>query len=190
MRVARPRLVGEHSGVTGFPDGFSVRRATAADLGDFGRFSRQTFVETYREFHSAEKMARHVAERLDDGTLAAELSDPARIVLMLTHGDAWAGYAVLRRDEAPPEVVARRPVEVERFYVDAQWHGQRLAAPLMTAALDAARQGEHDVAWLGVWERNPRAIRFYEKQGFRIVGHHIYLFDGHPENDHLMSIGL
>ena len=135
-------------------------------------------------------MARHVAERLNDRRLAEELADPARTVLALAFGTEWAACAMLRRDQQPDDVVAVRPVEIERFYVDHDWHGRGLAAPLMAATLDAARELGHDVAWLAVWEQNPRAVRFYEKQGFRVVGRHVYLFDGTTEDDHLMAIEL
>ena len=167
-----------------------MRRATTADLGPFAEFSRRTFVATYGPFQAPERMARHVAERLNDLRLGEELADPERTVLVLARGDNWAACAMLRRDHSPAEVVAVRPVEIERFYVDPDWHGRGLAAPLMAATLEAARQKNHDVAWLAVWERNARAIRFYEKQGFRIAGHHTYVFDGDPEDDHLMVLAL
>ncbi len=174
----------------GFPSGFDLRRATVADLAAFGEFSRRTFSGTYGPFQVPERMARHLDERLNDRLLGEELADSARTVLALAFGDEWAAYAMLRRDQHPDDVVAVRPVEIERFYVDPAWHGQGLAAPLMAATLAAARQDGHDVAWLGVWERNPRAIRFYERQGFRIAGRHTYVFDGTPEDDHLMAIVL
>jgi len=172
------------------PPGSSLRRATAADLASFCEFSRRTFVDTYGPFHAPERLARHVAERLNDQRVGEELADPARTVLALVQGDAWIAYAMLRSGERPPEVEAERPVEVERFYVGRAWHGRGLAAPLMAATLAAAREKGHDVAWLGVWEQNPRAVRFYEKAGFRIVGRHHYVFDGTPEDDHLMARAL
>lgn len=176
--------------MNGFPPGVSLRRATSADLASFCEFSRRTFVRTYGEFHAPERMARHVAERLNDQRLGDELTDPARAVLAVVQEEAWIAYAMLRGGDGPPEVPAGRPVEVERFYVGHDWHGRGLAAPLMEATLDAARENGHDVAWLGVWEQNPRAIRFYEKAGFRIVGRHHYVFDGVVEDDHLMACAL
>lgn len=173
-----------------FPPGFTLRRATPADLVPFGEFSRRTFRATYGPFQTPERMARHLDERMNDRLLAKELADPARTVLVLTHDGDWAGYAQLRGGDSPPGLSAVRPVEIERFYVAHAWHGRGLAAPLMATTLDAAREMGHDVAWLAVWEENPRAVRFYEKQGFRIAGRHIYLFAGTPEDDHLMVMEL
>ena len=60
----------------------------------------------------------------------------------------------------------------------------------MAAALDAARAQGHDAAWLSVWQQNARAVRFYEKQGFRVGGRIQYVFDGTPEDDYLMIRSL
>ncbi|MHB1311726.1 MAG: GNAT family N-acetyltransferase [Gemmatimonadaceae bacterium] len=173
-----------------FPAGFLLRHATAADLPAYGAFVRLTFQATYGPQQEPESLARHVAERLNDDRLQDELHDASRTLLLLESGTSLAGFALLRAWEAPPEVGAANAVEVERFYVGQAWHGRGLAAPLMTAALDVARAAGHDAAWLSVWERNPRAIRFYEKQGFAIVGRHVYYFDGQPEDDHLMVRAL
>lgn len=176
--------------MTDFPPGFVLRQATAADLAAFAEFSRRTFVATYGPLQTPDRMARHVADRFSDQRLREELADPARTVLVLLRGDAWAGYGMLRSGGSSPHVAAARPVEIERFYVGQEWHGQGIAAPLMAAALDRAKLAGHGAAWLSVWERNPRAVRFYEKQGFRIVGRLVYVFDGVPEDDHLMAIVL
>jgi ribosomal protein S18 acetylase RimI-like enzyme len=82
------------------------------------------------------------------------------------------------------------PIEIARFYVHARWHGRGLAAPLMQSALDAIRTAGGDVAWLGVWEQNSRAIQFYHRQGFVAVGRTTYLFDGVPEDDLLLAAAL
>ena len=57
----------------------------------------------------------------------------------------------------------------------------------MDACFARARNGQHDVMWLGVWEHNPRAQRFYEKNGFRIVGRHTFQLGYDPQTDLLMQ---
>jgi GNAT superfamily N-acetyltransferase len=176
--------------VHGLPHGCALLRAGPADLVPYGAISRQTFSDTYGATHAAAVVARHVAERFDDAQLRAELADPLRTVLAVMHAGHWVAYAVLRSGSAPVELTGRHPVEMERFYVDRAWHGGGVAAPLMAAGLDAARQQGCEVAWLGVWEQNSRAIRFYTRCGFADVGRTTYLFDGHAENDVVMATPL
>jgi ribosomal protein S18 acetylase RimI-like enzyme len=57
--------------------------------------------------------------------------------------------------------------------VHADAHGRGVAQALMEHVLGRAAPLDADVAWLGVWERNPRAIAFYRKQGFEAVGEQV-----------------
>jgi ribosomal protein S18 acetylase RimI-like enzyme len=172
------------------PDGFSLRTGTTADVAAYGAFYRSAFAATYGPHHEAEEMQRHLASRFADDILREELESPERTLLLLESQGEVAGIALLRAGAGSLKTPAERPVEVERFYVGTPWQGKGVAAPLMQAALAAARAAGHDVVWLGVWEQNPRAIRFYEKQGFEVVGTHFYVFDGKEEDDLLMAVRL
>ena len=79
-----------------------------------------------------------------------------------------------------------RPVEIYRFYVDRSAHGTGVAAELMIAAIDAARDlgGAH--VWLGVWERNARALAFYAKSGFRDIGVQIFQLGTDRQTDRVL----
>lgn len=100
------------------------------------------------------------------------------------------GYAQLRLGNPPPCVVATSPAEIQRLYVDAPWHGTGVARALMDSLLDAAVAGGADVAWLGVWEQNPRAIAFYTKSGFAVVGDHVFVVGEDPQRDLVLAKGL
>lgn len=166
------------------------RRATPADLAAYAELARRTFSETYRAAHDAGSLARHVAATLNDERLRADLESDTRSVLAVTVGSEWVAYTVLAAGAPPPEVPGERPMEIARFYVASAWHGRGIAAPLMHAVLDEARRQGGDVAWLGAWEHNARALRFYLRQGFEVVGRTTYIFDGQPEDDHLLAIRL
>jgi ribosomal protein S18 acetylase RimI-like enzyme len=172
------------------PPEVALHRASPADLGAYSDISRNTFADTYRASHPAEALARHVASRMNDDALREELADPARHALALTRAGAWLGYALVRHGNRSAVVHGTHPLEIERFYVTRDWQGRGLADSLMNAVLAAARTGGATVAWLGVWEQNSRAVRFYTKCGFAVVGRATYVFDGQAENDLVMSMAL
>jgi ribosomal protein S18 acetylase RimI-like enzyme len=176
--------------VNKFPPNCSLRRATPADLAAYAELARRTFTETYREAHDAVSLARHVAATLSDERVRAELEDEGRTVLAVTVGPEWVGYTVLATGATPPEVPGNQPLEIARFYVESAWHGRGVAAPLMDAVLAEARRQGGDAAWLCVWEHNARALRFYLGRGFELIGRTTYIFDGQPEDDHLLAIRL
>ncbi len=101
-------------------------------------------------------------------------------------GAELVGYAQLRWGAAPPCVLASRPAEIQRIYVDQPWHGKGTAQALMSRVLTAAVQGNADQVWLGVWENNPRAMAFYRKFGFDKVGHHVFQLGDDPQHDWIL----
>ena len=54
---------------------------------------------------------------------------------------------------------------------------------LMQHCLDWAYRKGYKVVWLGVWERNERALRFYEKLGFQRFGFHYFQFGSERQRD-------
>jgi diamine N-acetyltransferase len=70
--------------------------------------------------------------------------------------------------------------------VDASQHGTGLAHHLMAHVLARAEAARAAEVWLGVWERNPRALAFYRKWGFDVVGEHIFKLGEDPQRDLIM----
>ena len=89
-----------------------------------------------------------------------------------------------------PDVDSAHPVELERFYLDHAWHGRGVAASLMEAVIRVASACAGDTLWLGVWERNARAIRFYRKWGFERVGAQTFRLGADLQTDDVMRRAL
>jgi ribosomal protein S18 acetylase RimI-like enzyme len=107
---------------------------------------------------------------------AAEIANPALLTLLcLDDDDTLIAFAQLRGDE------------IARFYVDPEHHGRGVAQTLMDATLAAAREAGVQTIWLGVWEKNPRAIAFYAKCGFRDTGSQPFLVGTDLQTDRIMT---
>jgi ribosomal protein S18 acetylase RimI-like enzyme len=84
-------------------------------------------------------------------------------------------------------VSAEHPSELHRLYVSAEWHGKAIAHQTMSKALTAAAHCGADYIWLGLWEHNPKAIAFYQKYGFKVVGEHVFKMGKDPQPDLVMA---
>jgi diamine N-acetyltransferase len=164
----------------------TVRRGRSDDASALAAFAARTFVEAYPEVDEG-VLRRFAAREMTVEATAAALRDPGVAVHLAFVEDRFAGYATLRRGEPPPPVAARSPVELQRIYVDVPWHGLGVAGLLVATAIEQARTWGGDVLWLGVWERNPRAIRFYEKHGFRPAGSVAFELEGLVQRDLVMA---
>lgn len=163
-----------------------IRRALPEDAPALSALAARLFNETYTGQNRAEDMEAYIAGHFTPAKQAEELADPAFRALLVTVEEELAGYACLRTGPAPPEAPAGIPMEVARFYVDSRWQGKGLAPLLMNACVSEARDSGCDFLWLGVWKENARAIRFYEKQGFRISGTLLFQLGSDLQEDHLM----
>lgn len=169
---------------------FRVRRATVADATAVADFAERTFVETFGAVNTPENMALHVSKSYGVAQQARELADPDCVFILFEDHATIAAYAEVRRAEAPPCVTGDRPVELHRFYVDGPWHGSAVARLLMEEAMRVAREFGARTLWLGVWERNARAIAFYTKCGFRMAGATEFSLGAELQSDRIMVTAL
>ena len=156
-----------------------IRRAVAGDAAMLAAFATRIFIDTFGPDNTAEDMDAYVAKTYGVDKQAREIADPSIITLVAESDGALVAFAQLR--------IERESVEIARFYVDRALHGQGVAQALMQACLDdAARIGMKRV-WLGVWEKNRRAIAFYEKCGFRDIGSQPFLLGSDLQTDRVME---
>lgn len=175
-----------------------VRPATVADAPHLSRLGAATFRDTFEGENSPEDMARYLAEAFTPERQATEIADPVGSVLLAERDGATddtepaelVGYVHLTPGPAPAAVQGPAPLELKRLYVARAWHGRGVAQALMDAALDAARARGARTLWLGVWERNPRAVAFYAKYGFARVGEHTFVLGADPQTDLVLARSL
>lgn len=175
-----------------------IRRGVAADAPMLAALGARTFIETFAADNTADDMAVYVGHAYGVEQQRAELALPDAIFLIAEVGGTAAGYAYLRRAPLPAHITDPAPgapgpaIEIARFYVDAPWHGRGVAHALMQAALDEAAQRGASTMWLGVWERNARAIRFYAKRGFHDIGVQPFKLGSDLQHDRVMAraVGL
>jgi diamine N-acetyltransferase len=163
----------------------TIRLATADDAPALSDLATRTAIDTFATENSAEDMAAFVQATYAPDIQARELADPAITYVIMERDRTMLAYAMLR-ERGSPHVSDPTAIELQRFYVDKSSHGTGLAHRLMADCLErAARRGARSL-WLGVWERNARALRFYEKRGFRSVGMQTFTVGTDVQHDHVM----
>ncbi|HEU4628767.1 MAG TPA: GNAT family N-acetyltransferase [Gemmatimonadaceae bacterium] len=165
----------------------TIRPATPDDAATLSAFARDCFHDAFAADNRAEDMAAYLAATFSPERQAAEIADAATTVLLAHVDGALAGYALLATGAAPPAITGPAPIELRRFYVARPWHGRGVADRLMDAVLDTARARGAATLWLGVWERNPRAIAYYRKRGFVDVGSWAFVLGSDRQTDRVMT---
>lgn len=166
----------------------SIRTAGGDDAGLLAELGRQTFYDAFAAQNNPEDLAAYLQKAYGFRQQLEELTD-ARTTFLIAHiNKEPVGYAKLFRGEAPACLSTQSPpIEIARFYSAKKYIGRGVGPTLMQACLDEAYRGGFQTVWLGVWEKNPRAITFYSKWGFETVGSHIFVVGNDPQTDLLMA---
>jgi diamine N-acetyltransferase len=168
-----------------------IREATAADAALLAAFAAAVFRHTYARSATPVDLEAYIARYLHPQAQATEIVAGDWRTLLAEIDGTLVGYAQLRRGAAPACVrgAVDHPAtarEIRRFYVAPEWHGRGIARELMAECLRTPPP--NTPIWLGVFSGNPRAISFYTKAGFRIVGEMTFLMGSDVQRDHVMQI--
>jgi GNAT superfamily N-acetyltransferase len=166
-----------------------IRHAVPEDAKRLTDLAYTTFWDAFADHpkNAPDDLAHYMRQAFSLEQITAELAEPNSIFLLAEIGGELAGYAKLILDNSEPGITAERPIELNRLYSQQKYLGQGVGQRLMDACFDLAKERRSDTIWLGVWEFNPRAQRFYEKNGFRVVGKHTFLLGADPQTDLLMQ---
>jgi GNAT superfamily N-acetyltransferase len=164
-----------------------LRRASNADAAALADFAAAAFWETYGHVDDPKGIANYVSEHFNRQATSECIGDPATITLLAEVNSELAGYAQLRQSEAPSCVTGPAPLELARLYLGKGFIGQGHGAALMLAVHSEARRLSARTLWLGVYDRNVRAVRFYEHFGFVKIGDKEFWLGDQVYIDHIYS---
>ena len=167
-----------------------IRHALERDATLLSDLAQKTYIDTFGATNRAGDIEMYASHTYSPAIQLGELRDERKLYLIAEVDDVAAGFAMLGSSESPSCAALEKPIELFRFYVDHAWHGKGIAQALMKACEDETRALGGATLWLGVWENNPRAIRFYEKIGFRDIGSQPYLLGEDMQTDRVMVRSL
>ena len=161
----------------------AIRPATPDDAAALAELGRRTFTDAFGAGNTPEDLAAFLNTTYGEALQREELASPALTYFLAEHDGLPVAFALLRRDRPSPYVDDPSAVEMQRLYVDRDWHGTGLAQALMSHCLHDASIGGAAALFLGVWEQNARALRFYAAQGFEPVGRQVFVVGSDPQTD-------
>ena len=168
-------------------DGITIRAAAAADAAALAEFAERVFDEVFSPGNDEGDMASYLTEAFGPDKQRAEITEPGAIVLLAEDAEgALAGYLHIAASSTPPCVTASA-VELKRLYVDPRRHSRGLGKRLLDEGIARATAAGATRLWLGVWEKNVRAQKFYQREGFTRAGEHIFMLGSDPQTDWIMQ---
>jgi ribosomal protein S18 acetylase RimI-like enzyme len=167
-----------------------IKKVRRNDIDQLQKIGRQTFQETFSEANSDKNMKNYLEEGFSNEKLRAELNDNKSEFYFATLDKDVIGYLKLNFGASQTEIKDNKAVEIERIYVSKEFQGKSVGQLLYDKAIQRAKQQNADSIWLGVWEENSRAIRFYKKNGFVAFDKHIFKLGDEEQTDIMMQLQL
>lgn len=164
-----------------------VSHTSPDDLKALQLIAKETFFETFAEVNTEADMKKYLEENFSDQKIKTELSNPGSGFFIAWEDETAIGYLKVNSGKAQTELQDETSLEIERIYVKNAYHGKKVGQLLYEKAVEIALLQKKVYIWLGVWEKNPKAIRFYEKNGFTAFSKHIFKFGEDEQTDIMMK---
>ena len=165
-----------------------IIKLNITDLENLQKISITTFKETFEEVNTEEDMQKYLDENLSEEKLKSELENPNSEFYFAENDNQILGYLRLNFGNAQTENQGNETLEIERIYVLKEFFPLKIGQVLFEKSLEIAKEKKLKFIWLGVWEENKRAIRFYEKNGFKIFGKHDFVLGNDVQTDLMMKL--
>jgi len=162
-----------------------IRKILPADAPVLSDIARESFYDTFTGTCTEDDMQGFLDTFFSPEKLLEEIrEDGNQFYFAEAEGQPVAFIQFMEDYRSFPMMKKWKSVELKRIYVLSEFHGRSIARLLMEHLFHFAAENSYEVIWLGVWEHNDRAKRFYEKYGFRFSGHtHDFPIGNTPQTD-------
>lgn len=165
----------------------TIKKVTPTDICLLQEIGRQTFTETFAAVNTEENMASYLDENFSPERLATELNNENSEFYFALLDNEVIGYLKLNFGDAQNELMDSDALEIQRIYIKQEFQGKKVGQLLYEKAIETAKQKNTGYVWLGVWEHNTKAIRFYRKNGFVEFDKHIFRLGDDEQTDIMMK---
>ena len=158
------------------------------DLTELKEISRSTFVNAFGVDNNPEDLDLYLNAAFGEETLKKELLDPLSEFYFAKKEGETIGYFKVNLGDAQTDFQEEDAMELERIYVIAEFQNQRIGQKILDEVIEMAIQRKMRYLWLGVWEKNTRAIEFYLRNNFQLSGSHPYMVGNDRQTDKIMKL--
>ncbi len=168
----------------------AIRECMIDDLVILREISYKTYNETFKDWNTPSNMEDYLEKAFSMSKMRDELLNASSKFYFLYVDEKLAGYLKLNEGLVQTDIKDSESIEVERIYMFKEFHGKALGSVLMNKTIEIAKEKKKKYLWLGVWENNHKAMKFYKRNGFYIIGQHSFFMGDDEQIDLIMRKDL
>ena len=169
-------------------DNLKIEQCSIKDIKKLIKIGERTFYETFKDGCSKEDMDNYLKKSFSYKQLEVEINNDKSKFYIFENDNELIGYMKLNFTETKINRVSEKSLEIQRIYVMQKYKGNHIGKKLVEKAIEVAKGYNQNYIWLGVWENNLNAIKFYEKLGFKKYSSHIFKLGEDEQTDNLMKL--
>ena len=171
-------------------DFIMFRKARITDLNSLRELMILTFHHSYAHMNDPENFQLYMEETFAPEVIQEELQDPNNVYWLGLQKDEAVAFIKLNFEEKSNKFKEEKAVEIQRIYVHPKLQGQGIGAQLIQKAKQEAKYFHAKNIWLGVWKKNPAAIRFYKRHDFVEIGAHVFRLGKEDQEDLILGLSV
>lgn len=168
----------------------TIRPVESFEIDLLQQIAVDTFTKAFESANTKENLNLYLENAFNQTRLRLAFANPESQFFFAETDNTTLGYLKVNTGKAQSENLFPEALEVERIYVLPGNYGKGVGQALLNHAFGIAKVHQMKNIWLGVWEHNPRAIRFYEKNGFAIFDKHPFMMGKEEQTDYLMHFEM
>ena len=168
----------------------NIRKCTTQDLDILIKIGIETYYDTFHEDNSEQLMSDYLEEAFQPSKILNEINTLDSHFFMVEIDERPAAYLKVNLKDAQTDLDDSTALEIERIYVLEVFKGMGIGKYLMNYAFKMANNNVCPYVWLGVWEHNDKARRFYDALGFYKIGSHLFMMGDDPQKDDILRKDL
>lgn len=169
----------------------AIERADPSHAHLLSELAGSTFLESHGTSAKIEDINRFILEKYNLDNFTAALADEHNHYNIISSEDRHAGFSNIICNPPYSTVGVANVAKLERIYILKEFYDLKLGYELLMFNIGIAKAHKQRGIWLYVWKENERAIKFYSKIGFKVIGSFDFkISETHSNPNHQMLLEL
>jgi len=165
-----------------------IRRAELNDATTIADIGRSAVELSHRASCSEKDMNHFLDGHYNEDAIKAELTDEGNIYHLVLCNQQPAGFSKIILNAVHPNIPYANATKLDRIYLDSKFYDQKIGFHLLQKNIQWSKEHDQSGIWLFTWQGNERAINFYKRNGFTIVGEHKFKVSETHYNPHYQML--
>jgi ribosomal protein S18 acetylase RimI-like enzyme len=166
-----------------------IRKANPSDAELLSNLGRQTFIESHGHSAAKEDIDTYINTAYNLEACQQELTDTNNVYYFIYYNNQPAGFSKIILNCPAPFIETTNITKLERIYVLKEFYNLKLGLALLNYNIELSKSNQQAGMWLYTWIENERAVSFYKKAGFVIIGSYDFRISArHTNPNHRMYL--